>query len=67
MTAASEFDGSIYAKEHRHGPPECDDDPAAVLAFGLIQYNIGDHAIAHDDEQGSTDEFTDKWRHKQSV
>ena len=50
MAAAAKFCRSIYTQKNSHRPAKSNDDPAAVLAFCFIKYNIGHYTITHDDE-----------------
>ena len=52
-----------YAHEHRHGPAESNDDPAAVVAFGSFEHHVRDDAVAQEDEQGGADYFAKEWSH----
>ena len=41
-------------------PPRGDDDPPGVLALGLTEHDVGDDAVAQDDEQHGAEELGEK-------
>jgi len=45
------------ANEYGKPPSRGDDDPTGVLAFGARQDDVGNNAVAEDDEDGRADEF----------
>jgi len=49
-----------YADEHRHGPAERDDDPAAVIAFGAFEDHVRNDAVAQEDEQRGANDFAEE-------
>jgi len=54
---------AIDTDEYRHCPAEADDDPAAVMSFGLCQDYIGDNALSQNNDQSRSDKFAEKRRH----
>jgi len=61
MRAAEGADG-IHRDRHAERPARGDHNPTGVLAFGLIEHHVGDHAIAEDDQQhGAEDLCEERW------
>src|SRR5213595_317388 len=54
----------IHPDRHAERPPRGDDDPPAVLAFGLVEHHVSDHAVAQDDQQHGAEHFCEKWWHR---
>ena len=55
--------GHEHTRQHGERPAGGDDDPAAVVAFGLFQDDIGDNAVTQQDEQHGADKFSEIGRH----
>src|SRR5438445_190662 len=63
MRAAEGADG-IHRDRHAERPARGDHDPTGVLAFGLIEHHVGDHAIAQRDQQHGAEQFCEKGWHR---
>src|SRR6266566_3472146 len=63
MRAAERADG-IHRDRHAEPPARGDDDPPGVLAFRLIEHDVGDHAIAQDDQQHGAEQLCKERRHR---
>src|SRR5207249_1766655 len=61
MRTTKAADG-IHRDRHAEPPARGDDDPPGVLAFGLIEHDVGDHAIAQDDQQHGAEQLCkERW------
>lgn len=49
--------GHEHAAHHGKTPGHRDDNPAAALAFCLVEADIGNDAVTHQDENQSSQEF----------
>lgn len=54
---AAVLSGAEYTYKYSHGPSHGDDDPAALIAFGLVEDYVGDYAVAEGDEKSCSDNF----------
>jgi hypothetical protein len=50
--------GGVHAGEDAQAPAEDDDDPAAAVAEGLGQRDVGDDTDAEQDQDGGAENFT---------
>ena len=48
-------------------PAGGDDDPAGVLALRSPEHDVGDDAVAEEDEQHGPDEFGEEWGHGEEI
>src|SRR6266852_5951733 len=60
---ATDPTNGINRKRHCQSPAGGDDDPAGILAFGLVQDDVRDHAVAESDQQHRPDQFGGKFGH----
>src|SRR3989442_2680083 len=61
---AAECAHRIHGDRHAEPPARGDDNPPGVLAFGLVEHHVGDHAIAQDDQQHGAEQFCKKRWHR---
>ena len=57
----------INGKRNGERPPRRDRDPATPISLGFGQHHVGDDAVAKQNEQGGTDEFSDVRFHAKQV
>ena len=60
---AAERAGAKGAHEHAKRPAGRDDNPAAVVALGAGQHDVGDHAVAEEHQQQGANEFSEIGTH----
>src|SRR5205823_4475852 len=63
MSAAVLVDAEDSDK-YRHAPAEGDDDPPTAVAFGARQHDVGDDAVAEDDQDRGADDFGEEGMHE---
>ena len=66
VRAADAADG-VDGHRHRDAPAGGDDDPAAVLPLGSFEHDVGDDAVAEQDEHHRADGFREKGLHAAAV
>src|SRR5206468_618777 len=57
----------VDADRHRDAPPGGDRHPAAALAFRPLEYDVGDDAIAQQDEDHRPERFGEEGMHGPGV
>ena len=60
---AADLAGNENSHEDGQTPAGGDDDPARVIAFGLVQDDIGDYAVTQKDQDHGTNKLSNKVIH----